>query len=117
MPSAEESLPEILRFGSTTYFGYDRHGMEGLFALGAQVRAEWDREHLLPEDLDALRAVLFFEARRWHFANGDPDAESEAFIRAVVAQIQRNSGGRVSADHEGPATAIRRLRNRLTLRR
>lgn len=44
------------------------------------------------------RACLFFESRRWHHFGYEMDDESAAYVRALVANIGRLSGGTVTDD-------------------
>ncbi|MFI5909687.1 hypothetical protein [Dactylosporangium sp. NPDC051541] len=54
----------------------------------AWVRTAWERSDALPEDLDVLRARLFFEQRR-HYCNGGLwDFTTEPFVAAVLARIR-----------------------------
>ncbi len=104
----------IFRFGSTTYFGYDRHGgVAGLAAVADAVRDGWDRSGEVPGDLRRLRAALFFEARRWHHYGSEPDPAAETYVRALLEGIRRLSGGSVRSDQGRVLMRLRRALNRL----
>jgi hypothetical protein len=112
VPAADASLDTIFEF-AMTYFGYDRHGGVDDLAFWANFTADhWQRERQLPARAGEARAALFYEARRWHHFGDTPDAESEAYIRALLTQIAELSGGTVAVDREGPAMWLRRFRNR-----
>jgi len=53
------------------------------------------------------RACLFFESRRWHHFGYEMDDESAAYVRALVANIGRLSGGAVVDDRLSPWMRVR----------
>ena len=56
----------------------------------------------LPDDLDELRAALFFEQRRYHHFGEGPDGSDLDYIEALVGAIREISGGAVP----GPADPL-----------
>lgn len=102
MPSPSATTEEIVRFATTSYFGYDRHGgVHGLGEVANRTLERWRRESKLPESEDQVRAALFFEARRWHHDGRSPDEHSEECLRALVGQLRVVSGGTVVPDRDG----------------
>lgn len=59
--------------------------------------------------LEALRTRLFFEARRWRHSGEDPDAESLACWRNLVAELRSRVLCRENADSAWLSDAICRL--------
>lgn len=116
VPPQDASLEAIFHFATTTFFGYDRLGVEGLGAAASATAEEWKVHGRLPATPDALRSALFFEARRWHHFGRPPDEESEQYIRGLAEQLRLSTGGEVRPDREGLLIWLRRLRNRLRRR-
>ena len=116
VPPSEASIDAIFRFASSTFFGYDRHGVQGLGVAANAAAEEWEAHRRLPTSVDGLRSALFFEARRWHHYGGAPDEESERYIRELTDHLRRATGGEVRADRNGSVMRLRRLWNRLLRR-
>lgn len=90
VPAGDATTGEIFDF-ALRYDGYGIHGdVEALAAIRDRVHATWKRGEL-PEDLDELRAALFFVQRAAHWN----DHFDEAFARALLEQIRAVSGGTV----------------------
>ena len=53
-----------------------------------QVAQAWYEKGVLPDDLDLLRACLFFEARSSRFISGYPDEKAMKYIDPLVAKIK-----------------------------
>ncbi|BCL15122.1 hypothetical protein [Micromonospora sagamiensis] len=86
---------EFFRFAHT-YNGYELHG--GPTDLAPTVRSvqeRWHRTGELGEDVDVLRACLFFEARAYRHGGGFGRFERQDFVLALVARIRALSGGHV----------------------
>jgi hypothetical protein len=86
---------EFIEFAQT-YNGYALHGDNGeLPRLVLPLRQQWERTGELSEDVDVLRACLFFEQRS-HYGNGGyRPFDKEPFVAALVTHIRRLSGGSV----------------------
>ncbi|MCL6624371.1 MAG: hypothetical protein K6T17_07130, partial [Fimbriimonadales bacterium] len=59
------------------------------------VRRNWVLNKTFPQTLSELRACLFFESRRVHFAEGDDPSEDtidycRALIQAIREKVMRN---------------------------
>jgi hypothetical protein len=76
-----------------TYNGYDRHGgAEGLSRLVLPVLQQWRRTGGLPDDLDVLRACLFFQQRSHYWDGGLWDFATEPFVVALLTRIRALPG-------------------------
>ncbi len=88
--------PEVVDF-ALSYNGYERHGGNpGAGKIANDLLRSWEETGRLVADLPTLRCALFFEQRRAHHVCLPPDAD---YLRALLVEIQRLSGGWV----EGPA--------------
>jgi hypothetical protein len=50
--------------------------------------SRWQATGQVPNKLDALRACLLFELRRWRFLRQDPNAEGMRWINALIAEMR-----------------------------
>lgn len=80
-----------------TYDGYAY--WSGLGELATRALQSWTRYGSLPDDLDELRACLFFEARRWHHFGGDPRGRAASYAADLLAAITTAvAAGEATAD-------------------
>jgi hypothetical protein len=79
IPGARASWEQIERF-ALTFNGYDELGMDAC----AQLASEGNLR-----TLTELRAVLFFEQRRWRNFGDAPDAAAIKKIRDLLARIRQ----------------------------
>jgi hypothetical protein len=94
-PEGASWWPDITHF-ALTYNAYNRVGdVHTVGQMGNGVRARFRKGGTLPDDLDELRAALFFEQRRYHHFGEAPDAADLDYIQALVGAIRRISGGAV----------------------
>ncbi|MEH0823742.1 MULTISPECIES: hypothetical protein [Micromonospora] len=85
---------EFFRFAHT-YNGYElRGGLDPLTAVAQTVRERWERTGDLGDDVDELRACLFFEARAFRHG-GYGRFDQQPIVAALVARIRSLSGGAV----------------------
>ena len=102
----EESIPvppegapfytDITEF-ALTYNAYNRvSGVRTVAQIGNGARARYRSDGSFPDDLDELRAALFFEQRRYHHFGEGPDGTDLDYIHALVGAIRRISGGTVA---------------------
>ncbi|WP_433059914.1 hypothetical protein [Dactylosporangium sp. CS-033363] len=92
VPDTRAGFEELLRFAQT-YNGYALHG--GLSGLRAFLGAAWgEREAVeeLPDDVDLLRACLFFEHRQHYFSGGMYVFETEPKVVALLERIRAVAG-------------------------
>jgi hypothetical protein len=50
--------------------------------------SRWQANGQVPIKLDALRACLYFELRRWRFLGQDPNPEAMRWINALIAEMR-----------------------------
>jgi hypothetical protein len=81
-----------------TFDGYD-HGSDAAGRIGNRLRAEFADGARLPADVDLLRRGLFFEQRRFHHFGDSPAGEDDTYVRRLVGEIGRLSGGHVIDQH------------------
>jgi hypothetical protein len=87
LPPPDADWPEVWRLADT-FNGYKHWGS---FERCAEVANE-RRDSTLTD----LRTCLFFECRRWHHYNDEPDDEDAPYIRGLVAKIREMvAAGRV----------------------
>jgi hypothetical protein len=95
-PEGVPFFPDINLF-ALTYNAYDRlGGFDPVAKLGNGVKARFVSDGTLPDDLDKLRAALFFEQRRYHHFGEGPNGPGLNYIEALVGAIRRITGGTVT---------------------
>jgi hypothetical protein len=79
-----------------TYHGYELHGDPGLGELVLPLLQRWELSGELSEDVNVLRACLFFAQRadHWNGGLGGP-FDRQPFVAALVRRIRGLSGGSV----------------------
>ena len=87
VPAARAEFDDIVRF-AYTFDGYARFGLEGCGELANATLAHFLATRDLPDDLDALRACLFFEARRWIVLEREPDTRARLYVGALLIAIE-----------------------------
>ncbi len=101
-PSGAPWWPDITQF-ALTYNAYNRVAdVHAVGQIGNGARARYGHDGSFPDDLDELRAALFFEQRRYHHFGEGPDGADLDYIQALVGAIRRISGGVVP----GPADPL-----------
>lgn len=86
LPHPRADFDDIVAFA----YRFDGYAHYGLQRCGELANATLDRflaERVLPEDLDELRAALFFEARRWIVLEAEPDTRSRLYVAALLERI------------------------------
>ncbi|MDO3683156.1 hypothetical protein [Micromonospora sp. C28ISP2-4] len=77
-----------------TYNGYELRGsFDALAATARAVRERWERTGELGDDVDELRACLFFEARAFRHGGGYGRFDQRPIVPGLVARIRSLSGG------------------------
>ncbi len=86
-PKRGASFEELILF-AYTFDGYERYGMEACAKLANEGLSRYYHSRELPQnDLDLLRACLFFEARRWQLHQQEPDTKGLLYIHALIDAI------------------------------
>ncbi|MGC4893353.1 hypothetical protein [Micromonospora sp. DT31] len=92
VPDDGAGSTEFFRFAGT-YNGYELQGsFEALATTARTVRERWERTGHLGDDVDELRARLFFEARAFRHG-GYGRFDKRPIVAALVAGIRSLSGG------------------------
>jgi hypothetical protein len=95
VPDDRAGFAALVTFAHT-YNGYDLHGgTEGLSTVVLPVYRHWKRTGAVPDDVDVLRACLFFQQRSHYWDGGSWDFETEPFVVALLTRIRTQSGGAV----------------------
>ena len=87
VPATRAEFDDIVRF-AYTFDGYARFGLEGCGELANGTLAHFLATRNLPDDLDELRACLFFEARRWIVLEREPDTRARLYVGALLSAIE-----------------------------
>jgi hypothetical protein len=99
VPPAGAPWDEISAF-ALTFNGYQRlGGFRNVSQLNGNALGVWQEEGTLPDNIDELRAIVFFEQRTWHHIDVEPHGEDRRFVDAVLEELRFQSGGEV----DGPA--------------
>ncbi|GAB3337869.1 hypothetical protein RMN56_12815 [Micromonospora halotolerans] len=95
VPDEDADSQDFINFAHS-YNGYElRGGLEALAAMVQSARGRWHRTGELGEDVDVLRACLFYEVRAHRHSGGYGVFEQEPFVAALVTRIRSLSGGLV----------------------
>ena len=94
VPPRDAPWTDLVTF-ALTHNAYNRVG-GSLADLANSIRARYRCDRMLPEDLDKLRAALFFEQGRYHDSGEDPIGPDLRYIRAMVGAIGGLGRGSVS---------------------
>jgi hypothetical protein len=86
VPDPRAEFDDVVTF-AYTYDGYARYGVEGCGTLANATVARFLADRTLPDDLDELRACLFFEARRWIVLEREPDARARLYVGALLDHL------------------------------
>ena len=86
-PRPGSSFADVVVF-AYTFDGYAHYGMEACANLANQTLSGYYKEESLPEDVNELRACLFFEARRWMLYGSMPDTMANIYIAALIQKLK-----------------------------
>jgi hypothetical protein len=92
-PGSDESTAVMF---AHTYHGYELHGgLEELAELVQRERDRWEQTGELSDDVDILRACLFYEVRAHRHSGGYSNFAEQPFTVALMTRIRSLSGGTV----------------------
>lgn len=100
VPDPRADFEDVVAFA----YGFDgcaRFGLEGCGELANRTLGAFLHDRRLPDDLDQLRASLYFEARRWIVLQREPDTRARLYPGALLEHL----GDRLDAQQDG-ATAL-----------
>lgn len=90
LPHPREPFDAVVRF-AYTFDGYQALGMELCGEMANRGLSQWVASGVVPDwlraDLTRLRAVLYFEARRWIVLESEPDTRSLLYVHALIEAI------------------------------
>ena len=86
-PKRGADLSEIVKLGYT-FDGYSHYGMERCAEMANEALSTYYHTDVLPEELDTIRACLFFEARRWSLYQTAPDTKANIYIFALIDKLK-----------------------------
>lgn len=96
LPDPRADFEDIVAF-AYGFDGYARFGLEGCGELANLTLSAFLRDRRLPDDLDELRACLYFEARRWIVLQQEPDTRARLYLGALLEHL----GDRLDALQDG----------------
>ncbi len=96
LPDPRADFEDIVAF-AYGFDGYARFGLEGCGELANLTLSAYLRDRRLPDDLDELRACLYFEARRWIVLQQEPDTRARLYLGALLEHL----GDRLDALQDG----------------
>jgi hypothetical protein len=86
-PQRRDPFNTIVEF-AYSFDGYAQFGMENCAELCNASLSAFYQSQVLPDDIDTLRACLFFEARRWTLYGKEPDNKGLIYIHAVIDRLK-----------------------------
>jgi hypothetical protein len=86
LPASRAPFDEVVAF-AYSYHGYEQLGLERCAGLANETLSCFLVDRSLPDDLDVLRACLFFEARRWIVLEREPDLRARLYVDALLERI------------------------------
>ncbi len=87
-PHKRDPFDTVVMF-AYTFDGYAHYGMEQCATLANNALSTFYHTNTLPNDLDTLRACLFFEARRWTLYKQEPDNKGLIYMHALIDRIKK----------------------------
>lgn len=90
-PKRRDPFNKIVEF-ACTYDGYAHFGMEKCAEICNAALSTFYHSQTLPDDIDTLRACLFFEARRWTLYGKEPDNKGLIYIHALIDRLAKQLG-------------------------
>ncbi len=85
-PKRRDPFDAVVNF-AYTFDGYAHFGMEKCAEIANVSLSTFYHSQELPDDIDMLRACLFFEARRWTLYQKEPDNKGLIYIHALIDRL------------------------------
>ncbi|MDA0699876.1 MAG: hypothetical protein O3A02_01530 [bacterium] len=98
VPDPRADFEDIVTF-AYGFDGYARFGLEACGELANRTLTTFLADRSLPDDLDELRACLYFEARRFIVLEQEPDTRARLYVGALLDRL----ADRLDAFHVGSA--------------
>jgi hypothetical protein len=87
-PKRRDPFNKIVEF-AYSFDGYAHFGMEKCAEICNAALSAFYHSQVLPDDIDTLRACLFFEARRWTLYGKEPDNKGLIYIHALIDRLEK----------------------------
>ncbi len=87
-PKRRDPFNKIVEF-AYSFDGYAHFGMEKCAEVANAALSTFYHSQVLPDDIDTLRACLFFEARRWSLYQKEPDNKGLIYIHALIDRLAK----------------------------
>ncbi len=87
LPRPRAPFNEIVAF-ACSYDAYAIHGRDRSARLANVAVSDYAKTETIPEDLEAIRTCLFFEAQRWILWRQEPTNDAHAYIWALIEGIE-----------------------------
>lgn len=97
IPASDAPWREIAEFGHRFHAYKVAGSLDRVARITVESHGEWERTGTLPDDLTRLRLCLFHTVRAVGLGS-EPDPDTEAWARALVAAVARVHGDG-SEDH------------------
>jgi hypothetical protein len=87
-PKRLDPFNTIVKF-AYSFDGYKQFGMERCAEIANTALSTFYHTQILPDDIDVIRACLFFEARRWTLYQKEPDNKGMIYIHALIDKLEK----------------------------
>lgn len=87
-PKRRDPFNDIVKF-AYSFDGYVHFGMEKCAEICNAALSSFYHSQVLPDDIDTLRACLFFEARRWSLYGKEPDNKGLIYMHALIDRLEK----------------------------
>lgn len=91
-PKRRDPFDRIVKF-ACSFDGYAHFGMKKCAELANTALSNFYHSQVLPDDIDVIRACLFFEARRWTLYQKEPDNKGMIYIHALIDRLEKQLRG------------------------
>jgi hypothetical protein len=87
-PKRRDPFNTLVNF-AYSFDGYKHFGMERCAEIANAALSTFYRTQILPDDINVIRACLFFEARRWTLYKKEPDNKGMIYIHALIDRLEK----------------------------
>jgi hypothetical protein len=87
-PKRRDPFDTIIKF-AYSFDGYAHFGTEKCAEIANAALSNFYHAQVLPDDINAIRACLFFEARRWTLYQKEPDNKGLIYIHALLDRLEK----------------------------
>jgi hypothetical protein len=87
-PKRRDPFDTIVKF-AYSFDGYAHFGTEKCAEIANAALSTFYHTQVLPDDINVIRACLFFEARRWTLYQKEPDNKGLIYIHALIDRLAK----------------------------